>query len=82
MALALNNLKRVDMPLNKETKSIHINMYAYSHMSVNVALNLLLGWFRGIVANELDCEVIIYEFKPQLCYYVLLYTGVKNILVF
>ena len=26
MALALNNLKRVDMPLNKETKPLYIDL--------------------------------------------------------
>ena len=26
MALALNNLKRIDMPLNKETKPIKLNV--------------------------------------------------------
>ena len=44
MALALNNLKRVDMPLNKETKP-------------RIRLSESL---RGVVANVLDCDMVVY----------------------
>ena len=53
MALALNNLKRVDMPLNKETKPISI----------------LVGCPRGVMVKAIDCGIVVREFVPQSRYY-------------
>ena len=59
MALALNNLKRVDMPLNKETKPIitigsHIFLMVYGLLyslliifHVDIFCIFIEGWIEG-----------------------------------
>ena len=50
MALALNNLKRVDMPLNKETKPERerysaINIHMYMKILDNFLILMIENWF-------------------------------------
>ena len=31
---------------------------------------MLLGSPRGVVANVLDCDIVVKDFEPSQCYYV------------
>ena len=44
MALALNNLKRVDMPLNKETNQLGKSMNPFILPAIGWIVPLLLSW--------------------------------------
>ena len=62
MALALNNLKRVDMPLNKETKSSLVNIGPIEYLED-----------RGIYSNYLQrkkkfCEDAILKLPERFRY--------------
>ena len=52
MALALNNLKRVYMPLNKETKP-NQNLIFYR--------KTYYGIWRGVMVSKLDYQTIVSE---------------------
>ena len=51
MASGLNNLKRVDMPLNKETKPNQTNIYMYVCVCVCVCvrIHVVYVWYVYIV---------------------------------
>ena len=57
MALALNNLQRVDMHLNKETKPKQTNQNKRACP-------------RGVMVKVMDCGIIISKFILQLRYYI------------
>ena len=77
MALALNNLKRVDMPLNKETKSNHLSTeHVYCCLTVYFASHRIHSrGSSGVLANVLDCDISLSEFELKSLYYIHLRTN-------
>ena len=61
MALALNNLKRVDMPLNKETKPNQ----DWNRVALCSDMHEEVVSLRGVVANVLDCDIVVSKFEIQ-----------------
>ena len=65
MALALNNLKRVDMPLNKETKPNqtiflkHVLMKGYIQTTITVSSSVLTGCFMCLALNQTKLKLLI-----------------------
>ena len=47
MALALNNLQRVDMPLNKETKPNQTKPYVYTSNLSDLKNIVLIRFYKG-----------------------------------
>ena len=73
MALALNNLKRVDMPLNKETK-LSISLYPYLYffflpmlisiyLSISVNSYLSINWsLYLILLITISLSILVYSY--------------------
>ena len=62
MTLALNNLKRVDMPLNKEiNQSIKFFVKYRNYFWTGQITTVVLGMYRSLLQNILGIQYLIFQ---------------------